>query len=302
VAIDCDSVEQMEREIDQAGFAGLDYWAFVAYPEADPMSRGLANYLAASNRERVRFALLTELDKWGDSKTYRPMLLRLARLMREPTYLTNRHGRPVLFLGFVSDEVIDARFGSLAGLAAILTEFRQTVESSGLPTPFIVLLSSDPAKAEVWMRGLALNALSAYVVADNTAVAAPYSRLVGRVEDYWRAVHRRGLPLVPLVMTGWDRRPRVQTPVPWERGTYTDVQMTWYYHRPDAAELTAHATAAIELARRDERAGGLALVYAWNEFDEGGWLAPTRGEGTLRLAAIRRAIAAACPAGSPLPR
>jgi len=39
-----------------------------------------------------------------------------------------------------------------------------------------------------------------------------------------------------------------------------------------------------------------AIIYAWNEFTEGGWIAPTRGDGTTRfdaLATILRTIPAA---------
>ena len=31
----------------------------------------------------------------------------------------------------------------------------------------------------------------------------------------------------------------------------------------------------------------MLLIYAWNEFGEGGIVAPTRGEGTMKLEAIR---------------
>jgi hypothetical protein len=33
------------------------------------------------------------------------------------------------------------------------------------------------------------------------------------------------------------------------------------------------------------------LIYAWNEFDEGGWLAPTLTEGTARLDTMRSVLA-----------
>ena len=32
------------------------------------------------------------------------------------------------------------------------------------------------------------------------------------------------------------------------------------------------------------------MIYAWNESDEGGWLVPTKTEGTARLDAIREAL------------
>ena len=33
-----------------------------------------------------------------------------------------------------------------------------------------------------------------------------------------------------------------------------------------------------------------ALVYAWNENTEGGWLLPTKGEGRSRLEAVSKAL------------
>lgn len=302
VVIACDSPQQMAREIDQAADAGLGFWAFVTYAESDPMSRGLQTYLAASNRQRIRFALLTELSQWGDRASYRPVLQRFAQLMREETYLRTPEGRPVLFLGFVSDAEIQRRFGSLEGLAQVIAEFRALVMAAGASRPFIVLLSPEPARAQGWSQALATDAVGAYVVADNTAVAAPYAALAAHASAYWAAIRDRGLPLVPTVMSGWDRRPRVQNPVPWERGTPSEQQMSWYYEPPTRDELQQHALAALTLARADARAGGLALAYAWNEFDEGGWLAPTRGSGAERLQAIRDAVNRACERPGPAGR
>jgi hypothetical protein len=33
-----------------------------------------------------------------------------------------------------------------------------------------------------------------------------------------------------------------------------------------------------------------ALIYAWNEYDEGGWLAPTYPDDRSRLEAVRRVL------------
>ena len=34
----------------------------------------------------------------------------------------------------------------------------------------------------------------------------------------------------------------------------------------------------------------VALAYAWNENTEGGWLLPTKGNGTMRLDAVAKAL------------
>ncbi len=36
--------------------------------------------------------------------------------------------------------------------------------------------------------------------------------------------------------------------------------------------------------------GNAVIIYAWNEFDEGGWLCPTLYGGTERLDAIREIL------------
>ncbi len=294
VQIACDGAAQMKEEIRLAAEARVAFWAFVSYPDSSPMSLGLQSYLRAANRELISFALLTELDKWGDSNSYRPKIERFARLLREPTYLHTTDGRPVLFLGFVTDAAIQQRFGGIEGLRRVLDEFRALTSADGSASPFVVLLSSDLKRAPDWMRTLGLDALSSYAIADNESVAAPYSKLAAMAESFWDAVEQRALPLVPIVMSGWDRRPRVQNPVPWERGQYSEEQMQRWFHRPTPKELQAHAEAALRRSRKHPDGPGLVLAYAWNEFDEGGWLAPTRGDGRSRLDAMRSAVDSVC--------
>ena len=79
-------------------------------------------------------------------------------------------------------------------------------------------------------------------------------------------------------------RPRVETPVPWVDGG--DISL--YYEQPTPDELAAHLKRGIEWCNTyPETAEAQAiLIYAWNEFDEGGWLCPTIEEGTARLDAI----------------
>ncbi len=52
---------------------------------------------------------------------------------------------------------------------------------------------------------------------------------------------------------------------------------------------------ALEWNRTNPKAGeaNAVIIYAWNEFDEGGWICPTLSEGTGRLDAIRRVLTAA---------
>jgi hypothetical protein len=93
---------------------------------------------------------------------------------------------------------------------------------------------------------------------------------------------------VPLVSAGWDMRPRVETPVPWVKNG--DIEQ--YYETPEPDELAAHLNKAIQWtnANPDAATARTVLIYAWNEFDEGGWICPTLDEGTDRLDALRKVL------------
>lgn len=300
VRIRCDSEAQMVAEIDQAADAGLAYFAFVTYPADDPMSIGLKTFLQAPNRKRLGFALISEVDRWGDRTLYRAVIERYAKLLQEPNYQRTPDGRPLFFLGFAGDESINRRFGGRAEFKLLIDEFRQLVRRSGQANPYIVMMDRWPKKATGLARDLGLDAVSAYAVFDNEKHHGKFKDLTDLVEDFWRVAETERMPLVPPVMSGWDRRPRVLNPLTWETNSvYSDEQMLRYFDRPTGQELEAHVKAALMLARTSAPAR-TALVYAWNEFDEGGWLAPTGPDkpDLTRLTAIQRAVATACPKGT----
>jgi hypothetical protein len=93
-------------------------------------------------------------------------------------------------------------------------------------------------------------------------------------------------------MSGWDRRPRVERPVPWEQWQKAGEGLEEFYEPATPRELADHLNRALNWVRTnpDAAPADAVLVYAWNENDEGGWLVPTRGEGTARLDAIGRLL------------
>ncbi len=79
-------------------------------------------------------------------------------------------------------------------------------------------------------------------------------------------------------------RPRVETPTPGVKSG----DMEQYYEASKPAELAAHLEHALTWCREnpDASEAWVILIYAWNEFDEGGWLCPTLAEGAARLDAV----------------
>ena len=119
------------------------------------------------------------------------------------------------------------------------------------------------------------------------------SRAAERHRDAFREA---GLRVVPWVTTGWDPRPRVEHPV-----SGTTVAPDAWAQPGTPAEIAAHLGRAPAWTGLDRAAADTktVLIYAWNEFDEGGWLCPTPRDGTARLDAIRPVLS---HPGAPGPR
>ena len=99
------------------------------------------------------------------------------------------------------------------------------------------------------------------------------------VRGFWERCEKTGAQVVPIAMAGWDRRPRIEHPVPWEKYQKPGEGMERYYATPTPQELAAHIEEAMRwAAERPARCPAQAVIlYAWNEHDEGGWLQPTLG-------------------------
>lgn len=289
IRIDGGRQEVMDREIALALRAGLGFWGFVAYPRESPMSRGLHLYLASTRRAGLRFCLVTEAVQWSGSAPVTDWHL---ELLGHPDYQRVRGGRPLYFLGFLTDRLVAERWGGIAGLRAAVDGFRARAVASGAGNPFLVVMGRAEPGAR-FARALGADALGAYALAGED-VAAPYSALAAHAEERWQAFAATGLPVVPTIMTGWDRRPRIERPVPWEAWQRPGAGLDRFYAPPSPEELVAHMQRGIAWIRAhpEVATAGAALVYAWNENDEGGWLVPTLPHDDRRIEALRGLLCA----------
>ncbi|MGG5811954.1 hypothetical protein [Falsiroseomonas sp. CW058] len=283
----------MDRQVDLAARSGLDYWAFLSYPRGSSMSEGFRLYRASAQRSRVRFCFVTELVRWGRAGAPSDIFAEHPPLMTDRDYMTAAGGRPLYFLAFLSDEALADAWGGTAGLRAAIDEFRARVQAFGGRNPYIVVMTPVPDQARRWVPLLGADAVSAYALQAG-AREAPYAALATHAERAWAAHAALGISVVPTAMTGWDRRPRVQNPVPWEGWQRPGEGMDRWYAAATPAELAAHVGRAVEFAAR--QAPRTALLYAWNENDEGGHLVPTHPFDDTRLRALRGALCEPRPA------
>jgi len=273
LAVNGDNAETMEREIAYAKTAHLDYWAFISYPEGNVMNRGLELYLASPHRSDVHFCIITETAQWRPDN-YEKMAARYAALMAQPGYQTTATGRPLFYFlnhGAAALKKIwgeeDEKFRPAVEALRKAANFRE------LPDPYMAVMTWDKVGAKKFADATGIDAISAYAF-QGGAHAAPYAKLPPVVENFWEEQRRTGAKVIPLAMSGWDRRPRLKNPVPWEHFV---TALDQYYEPATADELAQHVGHAVAWCRAhpDVADAQAVIVYAWNEHDEGGWLCPT---------------------------
>lgn len=278
VRINGDSPEVIEREIAYAAQAGLNYWAFVDYGhEAAGMSIGLNRYLAAKNKQSIRYCLIEEgarLDKAG-----RAAWPQLVEHFRNSDYQTVLGGRPLLFVFVKPRQLTKADWDDLK---------RQTV-AAGLKSPYFVLMGWNPEADAKVMAELGFDAVSAYARGGSYSMTQPsYAQQCAMIRrERWEKWRTLGVPSLTFASAGWDTRPRNERPPFWMKEiTPTPDPTPASQQKPlldpvtaTPGELAAHVQEAIAWtqANRDLNPANAVIIYGWNEHDEGGWLQPTLG-------------------------
>ena len=281
--IDASADGVMEQEIAYAKDAGLSYWAFLTYPEADAMSSALARYLRSPKRADLGFCLILHQTLSVPAARWPGERDRTLRLLQEPGY-QKVAGRPLVFAFDLKTEtpVIRQRFA----------ELRALTKSAGLD-PYFVYMGWNPARDYKAHADEGFAAASAYA---NPGAEPSFVKYAEAFEQRaWAGARAAKAPYVPLVTTGWDKRPRQDHPVSWEKDAAYAKQPTF----PGTAtpeEIAGHLRNALAFVKANPAIcpANTVIVYAWNEHDEGGWLCPTwtpSGQpDSSRLAAIRQVL------------
>lgn len=255
----------MDAEIAYAVEAGLDYWAFFWYGigSTNGMKSGWDLYQSSLYRNSINWCLYFS----GQTILHTEVTDNLAGLisyMQQDNYQKTASGRPLIYV--FNDS------GSLTNTAADIAAIRSAATTASLPNPYFVFTQSTPDDSVITTYGF--DATTTYAVGGSVAGAQPFSSLDTVARAQWTAQAAENVDVVPMFTMGWDRRPRVENPVPWETpsGSVSD-----YYYPKRMSDISTHIDAGLAWIRANptEVPENVALMYAWNEHDEGGWICPT---------------------------
>lgn len=261
-----DSLKIMERQIDLAADHGISFFAFCWYfhptkkeIDRDPKHTGLKLFLQARNNHRMRFCLLVA--------NHQGFLLEGAEDWRKaaehwmPYFTHKQHvtvgGRPLVI-------VFNPPNGNKAGFEHL----QATARKSGLSGLAIAACGGGDPKVGYTHR-THYNVIPGYASGPQ---ARKYAELVEAHRKAWHGT--KGQPYIPEVTVGWDKRP-------WEGPRGLGQPPGWYFPDRSPQQFAGALRAAVEWMDRhpdqttEER---VVLIYAWNEYGEGGYIAPTRGD------------------------
>lgn len=152
--------------------------------------------------------------------------------------------------------------------------------------PYFIGMVWDREQAKNMNDLFKLDALTQYCTPGKNNMS--YSEISKLEESLWNEYLNIN-SIVPWITTGWDKRPRYESPVSWEKCDNFDIQYVQY---PTLEELKQHLNNAYLFQNKCKNE--LILIYAWNEFDEGGFIEPTFKEnGTIddtKLCTIKEVV------------
>jgi hypothetical protein len=289
-----DSLAIMERQIDLAADHGLAFFAFCWYwhdngrainppgIREDPKHICLDLFLKAKNRDRLKFCLLVanhagfEIqgpEHWKQAVEFWMPYLKHPQHVRVG-------GKPFVIL-----------FNASGGEREDLAAMQDAARRAGLPGLAIAGCGGGAVEAGYTHR-THYNVVPGYASGPERH---SYAELVAANRTAWGG--RPDQPYIPIVTAGWDKRP-------WEGPTGLHQPAGSYY--PDRTPAQCRDFLQSALAWMDQHpeqatAERLVLIYAWNEFGEGGYVAPTKGDPDGEyLKALRSVVLPAVQPGQPM--
>jgi len=288
-----DTLELMQRQIDLAADNGVAYFSFCWYwhdnqkaintaaIDEDPKHLPMQLFMKAQNNQRMEFSLLIANHRGAEivgTAAWKQAADHWIELFKHPRYL-RLEGKPVLVI--FSPRGVDRE-----GLAYL----QQAARQAGFPGVAVAGCSGGKSEDGFPLRTDYNIKPRANGGTNRVSERHSYQELVDANVQAWQEFP--GQAFIPVATQGWDRRPWEApngeglgpngSPVSWFFDKGTPQQFGGMLEQM-AGWMDAHPTAVTK--------DRLAIIYAWNEIGEGGWLVPCREDPAgAYLKAIRHVV------------
>jgi mannan endo-1,4-beta-mannosidase len=276
IKIDGTTQEIMDREIAYAKSAGLDYWAYCWYPDGCGLEAARKLHQTSTHANDVNWCVVLGAFEENVSNSYGATLV--SDFARE-NYQKVLGGRPLIYL-----------YGSDLTKAG-LDKLRKMTTDKLLKTPYVVVMDWGASSAADYCTKIGADAISSYAALGSNNL--PYADIIPPQSiANWNSFALKK-PVVPWIGTGWNARPRMESPNPWS-AYYSDASNC---QDATAQDIKDFLQTGIEwtMANKSKAVANTIIMYAWNEHDEGyGAICPTLGAdgnpNTERLDSVRQVL------------
>lgn len=270
VVINASTQAIIDQEIAYAKGAGINYFAYVLY--FDSLETALNLHLSSAHKNDVNYCFIFDDNSLAAMTTTNTNWI-IARF-KDSNYQKVMSGRPLVYV-FGESGVPD------------LTPLVTAAVAAGEGSPYFVDMNNN-------MSSPTPNAYSNYSITNGgTSTGEAFADLMTLARNTYMG-HNKG---VPLVSAGWDGRPRVENPVSWAQ---TSWYANWFLEGTPQQIAMELSQAILDVQNNPSQfEANTILIYAWNEFDEGGWICPGLStgvgatptyEGAQRLNAIAQVL------------
>lgn len=293
----------MDREIIAASSHGVNFFAILWYfqkpdtkesANAPKLNRGLEQFIASPEAHRMNFFVeyCNPLRFSAENDEQWAQCIRVwVEAMKHPSYL-RVDGRLVFKVHDVSG-FLSVNNQDIDLCRKRLDTLRNAVRAAGLGEMIIGvgISGKTPRLDHKWPSASVFDFSGTYMSVPEVEEREAEHSYVTLAAEARETLQRRAgdpLPWMPHLAAGWNPRP-------W---TYADAPPHYqrFFTFPTREEFTAelrnlqqsftqHPT--LGLPKKDGTIQKAFSIYAWNEFGEGGIVAPTKGSGTMMLEAIR---------------
>lgn len=245
IKIRCDNKEIVSQEIEYASKYGIDYFAFCWYPFKTGLDTA-RNLFLEIEQTKIKWCLIIGTNPFSENDAKW-----LINQFSNDNYL-NVDGRPVVYIFNINEKLLK------------IVEYIR--ENCGDVKPYFVGMVWNERQANLMTLKFKIDALTQYCTPGENGIS--YKDLSEMEIKRWN-IYNSINKVIPWITTGFDKRPRFEAPVSWEKCDNFD---TCYMELPKLDELKMTLDKAYQFQK--ENNGELLLIYAWNEFDEGGYVAP----------------------------
>lgn len=282
------SPKVLATQLDQMRRSGLDYVTFDWYWDGASVhaDQAVRAYLQVPQRA-VKFSIMWANDKPFTDKQWQSIVtFWIKNYFRSPNYLMVDR-KPVVTI-FTYQGLDQTAKDNKTTASAYLATAQRMARKAGLPGIYFAagfddlstsLITDDAPKA-------GLSAVTAYNLHRGPwrgerpgwyKLTQGYPALDQAYRQNWAEAFRGPLDVVVPMMSGWDRRPWGGSADPLHDKSIST-----------GPQFKSHLTAARAVMAKQGSRARLGVICCWNEYGEGSYIEPTKGEGQNKLDQIRQ--------------